>query len=91
MWSFVQSKQQPRWLWQAVDHVTGEVLAYVLSTREDKAFLELKALLQPFGIQHFYTDGWRTYERHIDEEQHTVGKRYTQLIERKHLTSSHSY
>ncbi|WP_410500686.1 IS1 family transposase [Chroococcidiopsis sp. SAG 2025] len=29
MWSFVQSKQQPRWLWQAVDHATGEVLAYV--------------------------------------------------------------
>ena len=86
MWSFVQSKQQPRWLWQAVDHATGEVLAYVLNTREDKAFLELKTLLQPFGIQHFYTDGWGTYERHIDEEQHIVGKRYTQMIERKHLT-----
>ena len=85
MWSFVQSKQQQRWLWQAVDHVTGEVLAYVLNTREDKAFLELKALLQPFGIQHFYTDGWGTYERQIDEEQHTIGKRYTQKIERKHL------
>jgi insertion element IS1 protein InsB len=85
MWSFVQSKQQPRWLWQAVDHVTGEVLAYVLSTREDKAFLELKALLRPFGIQHFYTDGWGTYERHLDQEQHTIGKRYTQKIERKHL------
>ena len=79
MWSFVQSKQQQRWLWQAVDHVTGEVLAYVLSTREDSAVLQLKALLQPFGIQHFYTDGWGAYERHLDEKQHTVGKRYTQL------------
>jgi IS1 family transposase len=86
MWSFVQSKQQQRWLWQAVDHVTGEVLAYVLSTREDSAVLQLKALLQPFGIQHFYTDGWGAYERHLDEKQHTVGKRYTQKIERKHLT-----
>lgn len=79
MWSFVQSKQQQRWLWQVVDHATGEVLAYVLNTREDRAFLELKALLQPNGCRHFYTDGWRTYERHIDEEQHTIGKRYTQL------------
>ena len=60
-------------------------MAYVLSTREDKAFLELKALLRPFGIQHFYTDGWGTYERHLDQEQHTIGKRYTQKIERKHL------
>ncbi len=86
MWSFVQSKQQQRWLWQALDHATGEVLAYVLNTHEDKAFLQLKALLRPFGIQHFYTDGWGAYERHLDGEQHIVGKCYTQKIERKHLT-----
>jgi len=54
MWSFVQSKQQ-RWLW-AVDHVTADVLAYVLDTHEDTA-LQLKALLAPFGPA-FYTDGW---------------------------------
>lgn len=42
--------------------------------------------LLPFGIQHFYTDGWGAYERHLDQKQHTVGKRYTQMIERKHLT-----
>ena len=68
-----------RWLWQAVDHVTAEVLAYVLSSREDRAFLHLLALLQPFGIEHFYTDAWGAYERHLDRRQHTVGKRYTQL------------
>ena len=86
MWSFVQSKQQQRWLWQAVDHVTGEVLAYVLDTHEDTAFLKLKAMLSPFGLQRFYTDGWGAYQRHLDEKQHTIGKRYTQKIERKHLT-----
>jgi IS1 family transposase len=85
MWSFVQSKQQQRWLWQAVDHVTADVLAYVLDTHEDTAFLQLKALLAPFGLQHFYTDGWGAYERHLEERQHTIGKRYTKKIERKHL------
>ena len=55
-------------------------------SREDRAFLDLLALLQPNGAQHFYTDGWRTYERHIAEEQHTIGKRYTHKIERKHLS-----
>ena len=58
MWSFVQSKQQQRWLWHAIDHCTGEVLAYVLSNHQDSAFLELKALLEPFGITQFYTDVW---------------------------------
>jgi len=28
MWSFVQNKKQQRWLWHAVDHNTGAVLAY---------------------------------------------------------------
>jgi insertion element IS1 protein InsB len=86
MWSFVESKRQQRWLWWAIDHASGEVLAYVLSDRKDKAFIELKALLEPFGIMQFYSDGWGAYERHIDPVFHTVGKRYTQKIERKHLT-----
>ena len=86
MWSFVGSKSQQRWLWHAIDHYTGQVLAYVFGTREDYVFLELQALLKPFGITRFYTDGWGAYDRHIDHEKHTVGKRYTQKIERKHTT-----
>jgi insertion element IS1 protein InsB len=34
----------------------------------------------------FYTDSWGAYERHVDPAFHTVGKRHTQKIERKHLT-----
>lgn len=44
MWSFVQSKAQRRWLWWAMEHETGEVLADVFSSHEDEAFLQLKAL-----------------------------------------------
>ncbi len=86
MWSFVGSKQQQRWLWHAIDHHTGEVLAYVLSSHQDSAFLQLKALLEPFGIMQFYSDDWGAYKRHIDPTFHTVGKRNTGQIERKHLT-----
>jgi len=25
MWSFVQAKAHPRWLWHAIDHQTGQV------------------------------------------------------------------
>jgi insertion element IS1 protein InsB len=86
MWSFVGSKRQQRWLWHAIDHQTGQVLAYACGPREDDVFLELKALLEPFGIMHFYTDGWGAYSRHLDPTQHTVGKQHTQKIERKHTT-----
>ena len=46
----------------------------------------IKALLAPFGIMQFYSDGWGAYERHVAPGFHTVGKRNTQQIERKHLT-----
>jgi len=86
MWSFVESKKQERWLWHAIDHQTGQLLAYVLAPHHDAAFKQLQSLLAPFGIQHFYTDGWGAYERHLDPQQHTIGKANTQTIERKHLT-----
>ena len=86
MWSYVGSKTNQRWLWHAIDRATGEVLAYVLGKRQDEVFLELKSLLEPFGITRFYTDDWGAYERHLDAEQHVIGKRNTQKIERKHLT-----
>ena len=44
MWSFVQKKKAPRWLWHAIDYHTGKVLAYVFGRRQDTVFLKLKAL-----------------------------------------------
>jgi insertion element IS1 protein InsB len=85
MWSYVARKSNPRWLWHAIDHRTGKVLAYVFGRRKDDVFLKLKELLEPFGITTFYTDGWGAYERHIDVEKHQVGKENTQKIESKHI------
>lgn len=86
MWSFVRSKAQQRWLWHAIDHRSGQILAYVLAPHEDDALRQLKEFLAPFNIQQFYTDGWGAYERLLDTAKHTVGKNNTQKIERKHLT-----
>ena len=85
MWSYVRCKANPRWLWHAIDHHTGKVLAYVFGRRKDTVFLELKALLMPFGITRYFTDCWGAYERHLDAEQHQVGKENTQKIESKHI------
>ena len=85
MWSFVGKKANPRWLWHAIDRNTGQVLAYVFGRRKDEVFLQLKQLLEPFGIKRFCTDGWGAYERHLPVEVHEIGKQKTQKIERKHL------
>jgi insertion element IS1 protein InsB len=85
MWSYVANKANPCWLWHAIDHRSGKVSAYVFGWRQDEVVLCLKAVLEPYAITKFYTDRWGAYERHVDAEQHTVGKEYMQQIESKHI------
>lgn len=42
-------------------------------------------MLEPFGIEYFYTDDWGAYERNLDQNKHKIGKTNTQKIERKNL------
>ena len=86
MWSFVGSKKCQHWIWHAIDHNSGKVLAYAFGSRKDEVYQELAQRLKPFGINKFYTDGWGAYERIPVAKQHIVGKKNTQKIERKHLT-----
>ena len=86
MWRYVRSKAHPRWLWHAIDHRTGKVLASVCGRRKDEVFLKLPQLLAPFGITKFSTDGWGAYERPLDAEHQQVGKEHTQKIESKPIT-----
>ena len=62
------------------------MLAYVFGRRTDEAFVKLKTLLEPFGLRRYYTDYWGAYERNLESDVHSPGKRNTQQIERKHLT-----
>lgn len=86
MWSFVENKGNQRWLWHAIDHNTGKILAFTFGSRKDVVFKELQELLKPFGITTFYSDDWGAYKRNIKTENHEIGKSNTQKIERKHLT-----
>ena len=86
MWSFVHNKSQQYWLWWAVDHKTGEPLAYVFGTKEHANLDKLRELLNPFfDIEITYTDGNIVYSN-ITESAVVVGKRNTQRIENRHLS-----
>jgi insertion element IS1 protein InsB len=86
MWSYVEKKTAPRWLWQAIDHPTGKVVAYVFGRRQDHVFVQLKELLEPFGIRRYPTDYGGAYTRHLDSAAHHPGKWNMQQIERTHAT-----
>jgi hypothetical protein len=53
MWGFVGKKAEPWWLWHAIDHYSGTVLAYVFGCRQDTVFLELQDLLHPLELPGF--------------------------------------
>jgi IS1 family transposase len=86
MWSFVHDKSQQYWLWWAIDHNTGEPLAYCFGTREHKYLDELQNLLSPFNIKIVYSDDNYAYKNRIKSSVVITGKRNTQKIERKHLS-----
>jgi len=86
MWSFVFSKANQRWLWLALDHQTGHILAYTFGKRKDEVFRTFQKLLEPFSITVFYTDDWGSYSRNLSPDTHIISKKNTQTIERKNLT-----
>ena len=53
MGSYVGKKAEPRWVWPAIEHHRGTVLAYVFGQRKDEVWLQLKELLAPFHITRF--------------------------------------
>lgn len=82
----MKSKSNQRWLWLAIDHSNGVILAYTFGKRKDEVFKEFKKLLYPFKISIFYSDNWGSYKKYLNPNEHKIGKINTQKIERKNLT-----
>ena len=53
MWLFVGHKGNPRWLWHAIDHHTGTVLAYVFGAAKTTSFYSSKRCWSPSGSRVF--------------------------------------
>ena len=86
MWSFYYDKSHQIWLWWAIDHDTGEIVAYWFGTREHKNLDKLIELLAPLNIGKVYADGNYAYFERFDSSTLVVTKKNTQKIERKHLS-----
>ena len=86
MWSFYHDKRHQIWLWWAIDHDTGEVVAFWFGSREHCNLDKLLELLLPLNIGKVYTDGNYAYYEKFDSEVLVVSKKNTQKIERKHLS-----
>jgi insertion element IS1 protein InsB len=88
MWGRVYCKKTPCWLWHAIDHDNGDIVAYVFGTRKSEVLRELWVLLEGLELRIvavFSDDNFAYHEVVSGDILHT-GKRNTQRIERKHLT-----
>ncbi|GHU48251.1 hypothetical protein FACS1894200_04950 [Spirochaetia bacterium] len=86
MWSFYGDKHHQIWLWWAIDHETGAVVAFWFGSREHKNLDKLIELLSPLQIGKVYADGNYAYFDRFDSDTLVVSKKNTQKIERKHLS-----
>jgi insertion element IS1 protein InsB len=86
MWSFYGDKSHQLWLWWAIDHDSGEVIAYWFGTREHGNLDKLLELLSPLEIGTVYADGNYAYYQRFAPEVLIVSKKNVQKIERKHLS-----
>lgn len=91
MWSFVQHKENKKWIWIAIDVVSRQVLAFYVGDRSRRA---ARALWRRIPVTYrqqaeFYTDDWEAYQGVIPEAQHHVcakGSGHTNVIERFNCT-----
>jgi IS1 transposase len=58
----------------------------MVGRRKERGFLRLPALVAPFGITLFSTDGWETSKRHGDTEPHAGDKAPRQGMARAPIT-----
>ena len=91
MWGRVYCKGTPCWLWHAIDCETGDVVAFVLGSREHDMLWELMCELATANIEiiAIYADNnfaYRDIISAIFPGTLQTGKKNTQKIERKHLT-----
>lgn len=85
-WSYVGNKENQRWLWYAIEKVSGDVLAFVFGRRTDDMCEKLMKKLSVFNIKKYYTDDWGSYRKMITPGRHIIGKSGTQKIENRNLS-----
>ena len=51
MWGRVYCKKTPCWLWHAIHHDTGEIVAYVFGTMEHEVLQKLWSLLLKLNVE----------------------------------------
>ena len=73
LWSFVRSKEEPAWIWVALDRETRQVVACCLGDRSEESCRYLwEQVPAPWRTATCYTDFWGAYQAVIPAAQHVA-------------------
>lgn len=90
LWTFVGKKDNPVWLWVALDRATRQVVAWVLGDRSEKTAWELWDALPLTDLERagwaYCTDRWVSYDNVIPVERRATAKGETNHVERLNCT-----
>ena len=90
VWSFVGSKDNPVWLWFALERTTRRILAWVIGDRSQETAFELWDAL-PLTFEQrlratFCTDEREAYDQPLLGTHRRIGKAFTTHVERFNTT-----
>lgn len=85
-WSYVGSKDNPRWTWYLIERHSGVIIGWENGRRVDEVLKRLLGNVAHIPISTCCTDGLGAYQRQFPEGYtHLIGKGDTWMIERKNL------
>lgn len=76
IWSFVQRKDNQRWIWVALCRRTRQIVAYFIGDRSETSCLQLWRRIPTAYLHcHSFSDFWQAYQHIFDPRLHqSVGK-----------------
>ncbi|WP_407896494.1 IS1 family transposase [Scytonema sp. NUACC26] len=86
--TFIGSKKKV-WLWTAVNHFRGGILAWVVGDRSSETFKFLWEIVSCWGCYFYVTDGWKVYPCFLSPGDQIVSKTYMTRIEGENTRLRH--
>jgi insertion element IS1 protein InsB len=89
MWHDLKRKRQKLWIWNALDHDSGQLLDWECGRRDKGTLKKLVDRLAPWDVELYCTDPWVTYASVIPQDKLLQSKAATHAIERHHCRQRH--
>lgn len=88
-WRRLSAQKNKIWLWTAVDHFRGGILAWVLGDHSAQTFRPLWTIVQAWQCYFYVTDGWCVYPGFIPAGDQIVSKTYMTRVEGENTRLRH--